>query len=280
MSWGEFRAMGTDVRVFPAEEQLVEQVAKVFETSEQAFSRFRPDSLLDRLNTQTEDTIDLAGDLLEILSFCERMRRATGGLVDVAVGGAVRAWGYDRTFEEVSDRLLAPVLLEHPAWWIEADRLHRAPGVLFDLGGVAKGWTVDRAIETTAAEVVNAGGDLRSRRPDTLVEIMDPWEQTAATVRLGVGALATSSTTRRRWQVGQEEAHHLIDPRTLAPAHTPVLSASALALTAAEAEVAAKTVLLMGEDGLNWADQTDWVGGAVIVWHDGAVYSTSEVEVL
>ena len=72
---------------------------------------------------------------------------------------------------------------------------------------------------------------------------------------------------------------HLIDPRTMAPIETPILSASVLVSSALEAEAGAKTVLLRGEGGLAWAAETAWVDAAVVVWHDGSVYATPGIEV-
>jgi hypothetical protein len=58
-----------------------------------------------------------------------------------------------------------------------------------------------------------------------------------------------------------------------------VLSASALAATAVEAEAAAKAILLLGPDGLDWAERQPWVRSAVVVWNDGNVYATTDLEV-
>ncbi len=71
------------------------------------------------------------------------------------------------------------------------------------------------------------------------------------------------------------EAHHIIDPRTMRPAITPVVSASVIAETAAEAEAGAKAVLIMGTDGLKWADSQEWITQAIVVWHDGNVYGNT-----
>jgi thiamine biosynthesis lipoprotein len=150
---------------------------------------------------------------------------------------------------------------------------------MIDLGGVAKGWSCDRAVERGLATIVSAGGDIRSDDPGTIVSVVDPWGETAARLRLGIGALATSSTTRRRWKAGAREVCHLIDPRTMTPIDTPILSASVVVRSAVGAEAAAKTVLLRGEAGLAWAADTDWVDAAVVVWHDGSVYATPGVEV-
>jgi thiamine biosynthesis lipoprotein len=65
------------------------------------------------------------------------------------------------------------------------------------------------------------------------------------TFRLRAAAVATSGTTRRAWAGG----HHLIDPRTGAPADTGVVQVTALAPTALLAEVRAKAALLSGPAG-------------------------------
>jgi thiamine biosynthesis lipoprotein len=146
------------------------------------------------------------------------------------------------------------------------------------LGGVAKGWTADWVVESGEAQVVSAGGDVRSTRRDTLVEVAGGDGLRAARVHLGVGALATSSTQRRSWSVAGSRVHHLIDPRRGRPASTPVTTASAIAATAVEAEAAAKAVLLLGGAGLAWADSQSWIRAALAVWEDGSVYATAGLE--
>jgi hypothetical protein len=47
-----------------------------------------------------------------------------------------------------------------------------------------------------------------------------------------------------------------------------------VARSAVDAETGAKSVLLNGEDGLAWAASVDWIGLAIVVWHDGSVYAT------
>jgi thiamine biosynthesis lipoprotein len=232
------------------------------------------------VNLASADRIELSPLLSELLGAASEMRHRTDGLVDVGLGAALTAWGYDRTFEEVTDRRTAPrSMLQPPRWGLDGNTLVRRPGVGIDLGGIAKGWTCDRAVEEGLATLVSAGGDVRSSDPEAEVEILDPWDTVTAVVPLGVGALATSSTTRRRWRMGETVAHHIIDPTTMAPAVTPILSASVLATTAVEAEAGAKAVLLEGADGLAWASRRPWIRGALVVWHDGNVYATKGMEV-
>ena len=171
-----------------------------------------------------------------------------------------------------------PVIDGDSVWRVCGGVLERSAGTLMDLGGVGKGWACDVAVESGWARVVSAGGDVRSADPATRVPVLDPWGHTVADIALGVGALATSSITRRRWRVGSGEAHHVIDPRTLAPAQTPVLSATVAAETATAAEAGAKSVLILGADGLQWAERQDWIEAALVVWHDGSVFATNGLE--
>jgi FAD:protein FMN transferase len=275
-----FRAMGTEVVAMAPAAAGLDAVRARFERVEACCSRFRPESELSRANAGAMGTVGVSPLLAEALAAAAAVRALTGGLVDAGVGQAVRAWGYDRTFAEVGDLAAAPAAPPgEPAWEVAGRTLRRAPGTLLDLGGVAKGWACDWAVEGGQALVVSAGGDVRSADGRTEVEVLGIGGAVAARLHLGVGALATSSTLRRRWRVGGEVAHHLIDPRTMAPARSPVVSATAVAATALEAEAGAKALLLLGEDGLAWAEGQAWLRGALVVWHDGSVFATTQTEV-
>jgi len=276
-----FRAMGTLVDVTAPTAAGVDATRRLFEDVEQRASRFLAGSELSVINDDQRTRVPVSPDMAVVLEFAEHARAITDGLVDVGVGGAVRAWGYDRTFDEVvdSDGTAEPMVHDEPNWSMHGANLVRTPGTTIDLGGIAKGWTCDVAVERGLATVVSAGGDVRSVDPDTRVEIIDPWNDVAVTIRLGAGALATSSVAHRRWRFAGRDVNHLIDPRTMRPAESPVLMASAVTDTAAEAEAAAKAILLLGVEGIAWADRQPWVRSALVIWNDGNVYATTGLEV-
>ena len=119
-------------------------------------------------------------------------------------------------------------------------------GVRIDLGGIAKGFAVDRASELLAPvgpSLVNAGGDIAATG-EWIVGVDKEGEPLA--LALVDGALATSGRDRRRWLRDGEERHHLIDPSTGRPAESDLLRVTAFAATAVEAEVIAKTRFLVG----------------------------------
>lgn len=274
-----FDAMGTVIEVWGSEDQRA-QVEAWFELVESTASRFRPESELSAINGGPGGTSTLLSEVLaDALHAADRARQITSGLVDIGVGGAVDAWGYNRTFREVSDLEQAPDPVRAGDWEIRGRHLWRSPGLRLDLGGIAKGWTCDQAVERELATVVSAGGDLRSADPETVASVTDDDGNVVVKVHVGNGALASSSIGKRRWRVAGSEVSHIIDPRTMRPVHTPVRGATVQAGTAVDAEAGAKAVLLLGEDGLAWASRQTWIDAALVIWDDGSIYGTPGLKV-
>jgi thiamine biosynthesis lipoprotein len=272
--------MGTDVIVVATSSGEIEATRRLFDDHEQRFTRFVATSELSWLNSQPGGRVEVSPQLARLLSRAAEIRALTNGLVDPAVGQSVIDWGYHASFETVAGLTAAPATPQPTAAWsITGRTVARPTGLRFDLGGLAKGWTCDVAVESGRAQLVSAGGDIRSATRDAIAELEDPLQPGSATrVAIGIGALATSSKARRRWAVGDQVAHHIIDPRTGHPAVTPIITASVTARTAIEAEAAAKVVLISGVTGLEWADRQPWIRGALACWDTGAIYATGSME--
>ncbi len=86
---------------------------------------------------------------------------------------------------------------------------------------------------------------------------------------LSGGGVATSGRDYRRWKVGGTWRHHIIDPRSGRPAETPALTATAVAPSASEAEVAAKLLFILGGQGLPWVEARPGYAG-LLLCEDGA----------
>ena len=88
---------------------------------------------------------------------------------------------------------------------------------------------------------------------------------------IGRHGVATSGRDFRRWRRGREWVHHIIDPRTCAPARTNVLTATVIARTAAEGEAAAKAALILGgRQGLAFIEARAHLA-ALLILEDGRV---------
>jgi thiamine biosynthesis lipoprotein len=255
------RAMGTrgelllDAPDGPGARAALARAGREIARLEGVFSRFLPGSELSRLNRARR--MRVGADMARVLRAAIEMRDRTGGRFDPAVGAAVVGAGYDRTFVELGDdpRPPAPAACGGPIALEPASGEARlGPGVLLDLGGLAKGDAADRARDLLAPAgpcLVNLGGDVAVAGEPAI----GPWPvgldgpSGGLTLALGRGGLATSGTDRRRWRRGGRPAHHAIDPRTGAPAETDLVRATAVAATAAEADALATALLVAGEAG-------------------------------
>ena len=254
----EFHSMGTTVELLldtSEDEQSTDSLNAVeeeFERLEQTMSRFRPDSELSTLNR--ERALQVSPDLERVVGLALEARERTGGRFDPTLLDALVAAGYDRSFEQVAPEAEkngasdleasggGRVLFDAFSGMIELD-----PGVHLDLGGIGKGYAVDRAVEILAVAgpcLVSAGGDLAVRGNV-------PWPvgiEDGPTLELTSGAIATSGRDRRQWRRGTEERHHLIDPASGQPSTTDLERVTVVASCAVEAEILAKSLFIGGEE--------------------------------
>ncbi len=309
----EFRAMNTDVYVWLYADGglAMDHVEHLFRRYEQSLSRFLADSDLSRLNRCPQRRCQVSRVLFDALEAALWAAQVSGGVYNPTILPLLEAAGYDRSFEMVGeaqgDRKNGPLIeQEGPDFSaammtdselfdldaITLDRgaqtITRPPGMRFDLGGIGKGWAVDRTADLlhslgaqTGPFFINAGGDLYAYgQPEAHrgweVKIVHPLdeEQTLARLYLTNRALATSSVAKRRWLKDGEPRHHLIDPRTARPAATDLLSVSVHADRTAAADIYAKTALILGlEKGMAFLQTLPNVEG-LLVTRDDQVFCT------
>ena len=268
-----FRAMNTDVGVWlwsttPERVAILGRYlswAEVFFARvEDELSRFRNTSALSRLNGAAGCGPQVVSPLFwTVLMSAMEAADDSGGIYDPTLLGTLERIGYDRTFEEVERCGPLNTISDARSFgcWRRvgldsgARSVSLPADLALDFGGIAKGWTVDRAalaLATLGPVLVDAGGDLRvigavdgEAWP---IAVQDPFEpeRDRAVVRLTEGALATSSIGGRRWQRGSHTLHHVIDPRTGTAAQSDLYSVTVRAPSAAIADVAAKVVLVLG----------------------------------
>lgn len=271
-SW---RALGVDVDVLVTRPAAVEQAAVLLAEElaalDLACSRFRSDSELLALCASGGRPTVVSPLLREAVSVALQAARDTGGDVDPTLGASLVALGYDGDFAGLSsDGPRAAVTARRAVTWrdilLDEDRVSVPQGVLLDLGATAKALGADRAARRLAAVLgcgvlVNLGGDLSIAGPvpdgGWCVRVQDgPGPVEAApdgpsqVVALRGGALATSSTTARRWQRGGQAMHHLLDPRSGLPVESPWRTVSVVASTCVAANTASTAAVVRGAGAL------------------------------
>jgi thiamine biosynthesis lipoprotein len=135
----------------------------------------------------------------------------------------------------------------------------RAAGASFDLGGIAKGYAIDRAIEAleqagVTRAMVDVGGDVacfggKAGGRDWSVDVKNPFGPgILARLHLPAGAVATSGNYARYETIAGKRYSHIIDPRTGWPAEG-AESATVVASTAMAADVWATALSVLGPAG-------------------------------
>jgi thiamine biosynthesis lipoprotein len=147
---------------------------------------------------------------------------------------------------------------------VRGDDVHRPPGLWLDTGGTGKGLAADHLARITGG-TADCGGDVRVTETQE-VEVLHPVSgEPCRRIVVTNGAIATSGIDTRLWRRADGSfAHHLLDPSTGEPAWTGLISATALAPTALEAEALAKAAMLTG-------DPRRLSHGGVVVAEDGDV---------
>lgn len=308
-----FRAMNTDFLVAGVSASSAAAVREQVELAETTFSRFKPDSEISRINRSSGAWVPVSILTYEVLEDAMSAFASTEGLFSPFLGRVMQAAGYDRSFEELlpvqlqaedcfhpitaaslalknklSEVLSAPMEMD-----ATGQRVRLSPGVELDLGGIAKGWTAQRAADGLIAAgvsggLIDAGGDVVvwGREPEQGVwgigvghpfggteDIADLWLE-------GLTAVATSSIVKRRWQrPGGESVHHIIDPRTGKPAGSDLLQATVLSHDLTIAEQYAKCLLVLGSgEGISWLEKACPNLACILVRRDGAVLSGGNLE--
>jgi FAD:protein FMN transferase len=294
----EFRAMNCQMLAVLDREDapVAEWLAEVplwFADWEQRLSRFRIDSELSQLNRSRGQALAVSTVLWHVVQAALRAADSSEGLVTPTLLRAMEVAGYNRNFsflQAAGQPSGAPIHLktkppiEVRDWrtieCIAHPRSIRLPsGLQLDLGGIAKGWAAERAVQQLSLygpALIDAGGDIAVSGPQTdgtawPIGVTDPEGKTVEMLMLSEGGVATSGRDYRRWQKGDLFQHHILDPRTGQPAQTDVLTVTVIAPTTCEAETAAKVVLILGSrDGLHWLEAHPLFAGLLIL-EDGQI---------
>jgi thiamine biosynthesis lipoprotein len=262
---GTVRACGLDAAGLPgAVGAALDEIDRV----DRLMSHYRRDSPLSRLNRDAATgPVTVDPELLGFLVECLRWSRESDGAFDVTVGPLMKAWGFFRDdgrvpgteeLAQVLDRVgYRHVMLDRTAGTVRFDR----PGVELDLGGIAKGYAVDRVVDLlrrrgVASALVNLGGSsvyglgAPAGREAWEVAILDPTDpaKTALTVSLRDRALSVSGGYARFFEEDGVTYAHILDPRTGRPARG-VLSIAVLTARATDGDALGDVLFVQGLDG-------------------------------
>ncbi len=261
--------------------------------------RYVQESEISRVNAAAAaGPVAVSDELWEMITAGMEVYAASGGLFDITVGPLIDVWDVvgrsergdpppsqgeiDRAMELVgADKLV----LDDAARSVYFSR----EGMILDLGGLAKGYALDRAAEAlragdVEAAVINmistsmtigskpesAGG------PDWRIAVLNPrGEGYLAMLTLpGDSYISTSGDYQRFFEYGGVRYHHILDPRTGYPANEVMAVTLLGGRDGVWSDAMSTAAFIMGyPDGLDWALSTGGADG-VMVDKEGAVHTT------
>ena len=268
-----FTAMASDceVRIAGLARRRAEPLARAaiaeVRRIESKFSRYRPDSVVSRINAAAGSgaAIEVDAETAALLDFAARLHDTSDGLFDISSGALRRAWDFraGRLPQPAEIEALLPLVGWHRVrWQLRSIDLPRR-GMELDFGGFGKEYAADRAATLLQAHglrhgMVNLGGDIRlvGPRPDG-----SPWRlgiqhpraagRLIAELALDAGALATSGDYERYFEHDGRRYCHVLDPRTGWPVSV-WRSVSVVAPACLAAGALSTVAMLKGAEALPW----------------------------
>lgn len=267
--------MGVPVRVvlFAPNEALAQKgsqaVYVLFSKLNAIMSDYDPESEIIqvcRRSGESGDFVPVSRDLHEVLAQSRRFTEMTHGAFDITVSPIVKLWRRSRMLKKLppEDYLAdAKKLVGNDRWELDARGVRVLnKGVRFDVGGIAKGYALDRALDVLketgiTRALIDAGGDVRLGDPppgkkgwNIGFASLDSDASAAIHLELANVGIASSGDTFRFVEIDSVRYSHLIDPRSGRPLtiHRVV---SIVASNATTADALASAVSVLGpEDGL------------------------------
>jgi thiamine biosynthesis lipoprotein len=213
-----------------AGEVAIEAVLEELRRIDRAMSPFCPDSELSRVNRQAaQGAVVISDELYGVLARAQQISELSDGAFDITFASVGHRYDYRRGIrprEQQLEQLLPMIDYRYLVLTPDPPRLAFArPGVRIDLGGIAKGYAVDRGIAILQQHgiehaLLSAGGDSRflgdRRGRPWRVGVRDPDDKAGirALLPLSNTALSTSGDYERFFIQDGERYHHILNPRS------------------------------------------------------------------
>ena len=257
-------AYGPDAQALP---RILDEAFDEVDRIDRLMSHYKPESAVSRINREAaQHPVPVDPELFDFIVDAMRYNRDSDGAFDITVGPLMKAWGFFRGEGRVpADDVLASAHRHVGGAHVRVDPVARtiafdASGVELDLGGIAKGYAVDRVVRLlrhrlVAAALISAGGSTiygLGAPPghdgwDAMIQ--DPIDRgnIAFTVQLKDRALSVSGSSEKSFEAGGVTYSHIMDPRTGRPVQG-ILSVAVLAGSGTAGDALDDAFFVMGPD--------------------------------
>lgn len=281
----------------PKADEHLDHIGEMLKTLDEELSRTLETSQLYKVNQEAgKQAVEVSEETMEVLERSIDYAKATDGLFDPTVGGLVDLWdigheGAHVPAPEDLQRVLSLVGYQD----VVVDDAKRTvflkrPGMILDLGGIGKGYAADEIAaylrgEGVKSALIDLGGSsiiVVGSKPNGdswNVGLQDPDSSrgiTVGTIRLKDQVINTSGVYERYFIEDGVMYHHILDPRTGAPAQNELKSVTILTDNATDADALSTVVYVMGlEKGMEFVENYNEETQAMFITKDDKIYVTS-----
>lgn len=289
----------------PQAEAAIEEAFQLIRRADEMMSHYRDESALSLLNREAASRpVPVPAELYSLLRTAQHYNELTAGTFDITTSSLTAAW------QQAEERgsPLSPAELATARSLMGSGRLlfddeHRTvrfdrSGVRIDLGGIAKGWAVDRAAELLRARgirsaLISAGTStlyaigappgehawaIGIRTPEAAGEDLPDVSASAVlgTVELRDASLSTSSPSERYFSIQGKRYSHVLDPRTGSPAEN-LASATVVAPTATQSDALSTAAFVLGWEQSAALLRRQGAGGLLLPIRQGAAAAAAQL---
>ncbi|MFA1507789.1 FAD:protein FMN transferase [Priestia aryabhattai] len=259
-----FKAMNTTFNVYQLETPVSKKVESWCYLVEETLSRFLSTSELSQLNSLNGRLFLPSKMLYEAVKAAYYYYNETNGIFNPFLYHPIQTLGYDQSFEQLPTDQLPQKVAAFDA--VNPIMIHKgmrsiqlASNVGLDLGGIAKGWSIQQMANQlkkkgTSLGAIDGGGDIVTWGPASKqwsISLSHPFDASKNLTTIKVksnSGIATSSVGKRSWKVNGHTHHHIIDGRNSKPSSSELLQVTVVSEDLTVSEVYAKCILILGWD--------------------------------
>jgi thiamine biosynthesis lipoprotein len=238
---------------------------------EAKFSRFRPDSIISKINAAAgREWVHVDAETDQLLDLAANLHRLTDGILDPTMLPLLRVWDWKTLHEKLPDKDEIKAALALTGF----GKIQRKPGMVYlpkegmglDFGGFGKEFAVDQLVSLARKHgirdaLIDLGRDLyaiggNGRHPFWHVGLEDARHTGACWGGLAVSdfGVAVSGDGLRRFEHNGVRYGHILDPRSGWPVANGLRGVSVLAPTCLQAGIYSTAIFVLGlKDGLRFA---------------------------
>ncbi len=273
--------MGTlvEITVIPGNEKAIREAFEALKKVDALMSTYKEDSEISILNR--EGKAQVSEETLEVIEDAINFSNLTDGAFDITCRPLINLWKRAKkeekvpTEEEIEEAIS---LVDYQRIILEANQIRlEKKGMQIDLGGIAKGYAVDKAIEALKKNsikraLVNAGGDLYALGTDRQGEkwqigVQDPREEDKIIdiIKVKDKAVATSGDYRRYFTLEGKRFSHIVNPKTGLTVQDVPMSVTIIGPDATTTDALSTGVFVLGpEEGMKLIESLPEVEGMII----------------